>query len=705
MRALLVAAAVLTVMLVAAAPARAHASFLSATPDPGTGLAQAPGEVVLRFSEPLILGPSEIVVEDEFGQSATDGPTLGVEGDDRAMRRRLDLLSPGVYTVSWTTVSPVDGHTLKGSYRFAVGATTLGEESVRADPLSSEGPLGLVGRWLGLLGLTMWLGAAFLGPVAVRAGASEVLVRRTRVAAPAAAAAGTALSLLATSVVSSGELSVLRDVVMGGRSGALRAGVVAVASIGAGLAGRWPRSARLLAPLAAVLEGASGHAGTSPYPWLTAATFSSHLVAVGVWTFAIAAALSAGRRVRQVLAALSSYAVLASAAVGLTGAGAAALELNTVSELETTGYGRTLLVKTALFLAMALAGLEHRRRARDTVRRRRLVGPLGVEAVAALGALAAAAVLVSFPNPPREDLAAADVNDPATVLQQALADPAVSVAGRSGDYVVGLTVTPPVPGDVELLVQVEGLEPGDGLRDVTLQARSPEGTVIGTRLDDCGIGCFRGSASLQQRGTWSFEVSGVTNDVPLATQVELPLPAEDGSQRFDAMLNAMGSLRTAQVREELRASANGEPIVSEYRFAAPDRMSWLAPNADASERMAFGDYGYRRRSPTQPWERYEWPGDGFAWPDGFYSAFFQGATTHRLLGTEVLDGRSTTILAFVQATYPAWYRVWIDDEDRIRRLEMLTDRHFMDQSYGPFDRPVDISEPTARRASPVASGS
>ena len=694
-------------LLAATVPARAHASFVSATPGPGTGLAQAPGEVVLRFSEPLILGPSEIVIEDEFGTSATDGPTLGVEGDARAMRRRLALLSPGVYTVTWTTVSPVDGHTLKGSYRFAVGATTLGEESVRADPLSSEGPIGLAGRWLGLFGLAMWLGAAFLGPVAVRAGTSEVAVRRIRLAAPAAAAAGTALSLLATSAGSSGDLSALRAVVVGGRSGALRAGVIAVASIGAGLAGRGPQSARLLALLAAVLEGASGHAGTSPYPLLTAATFSSHLAAVGVWTFAIGAALSAGRRTRQVLAALSSHAILAAAVVGLTGAGAAALELNTVSELQTTGYGRTLLVKTVLFLAMALAGLEHRRRARDPAARRRLIGPLGMEAVAAVGALAVAAVLVSFPNPPREERAAAAVNDPATVLQQALVDPAASVAGRSGDYVVGVTVTPPAPGEVDLLVQVEGLEPGDGLRDVTLRARGPEGADIAASLDDCGIGCFRGSARLEQRGTWSFQVSGVTNDAPLATRVELPLPAEDGSERFDAMLDAMGSLRTARVREELRASADGEPIVSEYRFAAPDRMSWLAPNGDASERLAFGDFGYRRRSPNKPWERYEWPGDGFAWPDGFYSAFFEGATTHRVLGTEVADGQATTILAFVQASYPAWYRVWIDRDDRIRRLEMLTDRHLMDQFYGPFDLPVDISEPTATagRASPAASGS
>lgn len=682
-----------------AAPAWAHASFVSATPDPGTGLPQAPGEVVLRFSEPLILGPSEIRVEDEFGRGATEGPTRGVEGDARAMRRRLGLLAPGVYTVTWTTMSPLDGHTLKGSYRFAVGGTTPGEESVRADPLSSEGPAGLAGRWLGLLGLALWFGAAVLGPAAVRAGLSATLLRRVRIAAPAAAAVGTALSLLVTSVVSTGNLSTITDVVAGGRSGALRLGVVALGLIGVALGARWPDSARVLSPVAAVLEGASGHAGTSPTPWLAAAMFSGHLAAVGVWTFAIAAALCAGRRMRSVLVALSPHAVVAAAVVGLTGVGAASLELNTPAELRTTGYGQVLVAKTVLFGAMALAGLTHRRRSRSSDRRHGLRGALGIEAVAGVAAFAVAAVLVSFPNPPREELAAADVNDPATMLQEALATPAVTVAGRSGVYVVGVTVTPPAPGVVELLVQVEGLEPDDALRDVTVVATGPTGTDITASLEDCGLGCFRGTARLDSRGTWSFQVSGVTNGGRLRTEVQVPLPAEDGSERFAAMLDAMASLRTARVREELRASADGNPIVSEYRFAAPDRMSWQAPNGDATERMAFGEYGYRRRSSSDPWERYEWPGDGFAWPAGFYTAFFEGATSPRLLGTDVLDGRAVTVLSFVQPSYPAWYRVWLDEDDRIRRLEMLTDRHFMDQRYGPLDRPVDISEPTTGQAS------
>ena len=51
-------------------------------------------------------------------------------------------------------------------------------------------------------------------------------------------------------------------------------------------------------------------------------------------------------------------------------------------------------------------------------------------------------------------------------------------------------------------------------------------------------------------------------------------------------------------------------------------------------------------------------------------------------------------LTFVQATYPAWYRAWIDrDTSRLLRLEMRADRHVMDQVYGPYDVPLEVEAP------------
>lgn len=140
----LIAGAVLVVT--AATPAGAHASFVRANPGPGVGLVQAPGDMVIRFTEPLVRELSRIEVADRKGADATRRPTQPVEGDPQAMRRPLGLLSPGEYTVRWTTVPPLDGQTLKGAYTFAVGTSATPADTVADGPIDSEGWLGLTGR-------------------------------------------------------------------------------------------------------------------------------------------------------------------------------------------------------------------------------------------------------------------------------------------------------------------------------------------------------------------------------------------------------------------------------------------------------------------------------------------------------------------------------------------------------------------------------
>lgn len=57
-------------------------------------------------------------------------------------------------------------------------------------------------------------------------------------------------------------------------------------------------------------------------------------------------------------------------------------------------------------------------------------------------------------------------------------------------------------------------------------------------------------------------------------------------------------------------------------------------------------------------------------------------------------GADTTVLAFVQPHYPAWYRLWVDHATgRIRRLEMRTKGHVMDQTYQAYDEAVTITPP------------
>src|SRR6476469_2685988 len=119
-------------------PASAHAALISASPGPGATLPQAPGAVVLRFSEAIDLRTSAIAVTDAGETDATNGPSRGVAGDARSLRRPLRLLQPGRYTVRWTSVSSDDGHIETGSYSFAIGVAASTAQTVDAGLFAGE---------------------------------------------------------------------------------------------------------------------------------------------------------------------------------------------------------------------------------------------------------------------------------------------------------------------------------------------------------------------------------------------------------------------------------------------------------------------------------------------------------------------------------------------------------------------------------------
>src|SRR5207249_3207948 len=121
-------------------------------------------------------------------------------------------------------------------------------------------------------------------------------------------------------------------------------------------------------------------------------------------------------------------------------------------------------------------------------------------------AIALAAALVGFPNPPREAAIAAERARPdplGNVADQA----ALSVADADGPFVVGLTLTPPEPGPIDVRVQVLGVEAGDGLRDAVLQLTRDSADTTAIALQSCGLGCFKGTGIVDQAGTWRIDTS------------------------------------------------------------------------------------------------------------------------------------------------------------------------------------------------------
>lgn len=673
-----------------AGPAAGHAGLVLASPFPGSGLAQAPGSVILKFSEPLNVSLSRIEVIDSSGLDVGDGATLPVEGDDKAMRRTLGLLPVGQYTVRWTSVSTLDGHTLQGSYRFGVGTAASAASEVRDSPLDSEGPLGLLGRFAALIGLVLWAGAVVLRRASQRAGLAPATVARLARGAPALVAVGTSLSIASSSLVATGSLAALGGV-FASPSGLLRLTVVVAAALGLLVGPRVPWAFGLVALVAVLAEAASGHAAASPLPPLAVGSFALHLAAAGVWVYAIVAGLLASTSLRQALATFTPYAVGAAAVTALTGITNAALALTGPADLLATGYGLAVLWKVGAFaLMVSLGSLHFVLRRRADIAERRLSGPVRGEMSAALAAVALATLLVGFPNPPREAESAEQLTGLDPVLAQLGEREALSVAEASGPFVVGMTFLPPRPGAVEVRVQVIGVEPGDGLRDARLIATSA-GTSLEVPLLACGLGCFGGTASLDVEGEWRLEVAIASNRGAIDVSATLPLPAADGTAEFARALAAMEGLRTATLEERLRGSTDGPLLIYRYRFQAPDRLRLEIGEA---ERIIIGERDYSRQG-SGAWGESSFPAPGFSWPGDYYRSFWRGAVAARILGTETVDGVPSRVVAFVRPELPAWFRIWVGIEDGlVRRMEMRAQGHLMSQLYSAFDAPLMIEPPS-----------
>ena len=669
----------------------AHAEVLLASPSPGTGLAQAPAAVVIKFSEPLNPSLSRIEVLDASGSDVSSGPTEAITGDPQAMRRPVGLLQIGQYTVRWTSVSALDGHILRGSYSFAVGTGANPGTSLADSPLDSEGPIGLVGRFIELIALGTWFASTLLGHPSRRAGLDPTKIARLGRLAPTLAFGGALLTLMSTTLVATGSLTAIGSV-LASPSGEARLVVLGATSISVLLGGRSGRLALILAAVAIVAEAASGHAASSVLPAVAIPSFAIHLSAVGIWIYAIGASLLAAPSVLRALGTFTPYAVTAAVLTAGTGLVNAVLELSDPADLVGTGYGLALVAKSLAFVLMASFGLLHFVwRRRPTITESRMRGPVRAEATAAVVALLLATLLVGFPNPPREaEASASELTTTDPVLGELGGRDALSIADASGPFIVGLTILPPRPGPAEVRVQVVGVEAGDGVRNARLTASA------GARSDQfplgeaCGLGCFAGNATFAAAGDWQLKVEIDSNRGPISISEAVPLPAPDGSASLARTLAAEGGLKAAVMTETLRGSVDGPPYVSTYRFQAPDRAQITLND---STQILIGEERFSRQG-SGPWEHSTFPAPGFSWPTGYYRDFWQGAVAARLMRTETLDGVPTQVITFLRPDVPAWFRVWVRQSDGIVvREDMRAEGHLMDHTFAELNGPISVQPP------------
>ena len=513
-----------------AATVSAHALPQTTTPSEGSSVQQPPASVSIVFGETPDPKLSSITVVNGSGTDVDAGATTVVSGHAEELQVALKPhLTNGVYTVTWKTVSTVDGHLATGSFAFGVGVSAASIPKtaavVGANPPS---PIVVVARLILYAGLITVLGALVLGVYAF-----AVLPARLRFVVVVGGVAGLAgtIAVVAAEAYSAGVG--IADVFASslGRSLLARAAPAAVLLIAAIALSRSKPHERVIATVAAIaalaamaVDVLNSHAAAQGPMLLNEFAQWLHIAAVGIWIGGVAAlAVLLVRRTTDrdphVVRRLSALAGVGIAVVAITGVFRSVIEIQTWGNLVSTAFGALVLLKVGLLLVLGGLGALNRygyipRLPRTIHRLHRVVT---AEAVIALGALTVAAALVNV-APPAE-YAAAAAAAPANVVATG-SDYATTVKAT-------LTVTPGTAGFNAFDMRVVDYNTGNAvLADrVVLQLTQPFRPALGTstlplaRQSDATFAAHASNLSLP--GIW--EVAAIIESGVQSTEVHLQL--------------------------------------------------------------------------------------------------------------------------------------------------------------------------------------
>ncbi|MBO0684791.1 MAG: hypothetical protein J2P45_16685, partial [Candidatus Dormibacteraeota bacterium] len=439
----------------------------------------------------------------------------------------------------------------------------------------------------------------------------------------------------------------------------------------------------LVAPILAgalVALAAAGHAAAIQPAAFAVLVDAGHLAAAGLWAGSIVALAVAWLEGQRAAVAAMLHRVRPLALAGFAGSVVlglvrAAQELGGWAGLSTS-YGLTLAAKAALVLGAAGVGLA-------MVRRRR-PGTVRAEALVVLLVVAATALLASTPLPPGPAgrAAALTASQAAEVAFPKPGD--LTLATNAGQVLVGLSLGPGSPGRTQLLLY---LQPPDG---EAAAAHLPVSVRIGGTLHaagSCGRACRRLTASVQGGERVQVRVGGSQGGEAGFTLPALPAPS--GAELLLQAEQRMRQLQTYQAQETLGPA---RPLLAvSYTYQAPDRVS-LQTSA-GFERVVVGLTGYSREGPQGSWQVQKLTepivADSFVWD-------YAKPTAVRILGEETVDGVPSQVVGFFEQSpgFPAWFRVWVGSDNLVRRVEMDGPSHFMVETYGGFDQPVEVEPPT-----------
>jgi copper transport protein len=343
---------------------------------------EPPRAVSLKFSESVQIPENAIrVIAAGAGAVALGEPEHGTS--DSVVSVRLPKLADGTYVVSWRVVS-TDAHVISGALSFSVGPA---QGSLSAALPSGPGPNRVVGFVFGLTRMLAFFGVLVLigSVVFVRAmwpksehheGVSR-LILVSWIAAFITSIAGIGLQAVAGAGAGLGSVfdtALISDVLATDYGHALVARALLLVAV---IFVLWlfARDHMRVGDVAGLVVGAglvvtflyAGHAHTGRWVGLALITDALHVSAAAVWLgglCALAVTLFNAGMVEHARYAVSRFSMVAAPAialVALSGIVQTFRQVGNVSALFDTNFGRWLLLKVAIVLAILVAANTSRR--------------------------------------------------------------------------------------------------------------------------------------------------------------------------------------------------------------------------------------------------------------------------------------------------------------------------------------------------------
>lgn len=625
------------------ATAQAHARLIRSDPANEAVLTKAPTSVRLFFDDTVRARSGMKAIRNGDGSVLRGKPHV-VGGRTLVIPVRSGL-HDGDYTVLWRIVSD-DGHEISGTVAFGVGA---GRAPPQAALSASNGPSAqdVISRLLFFAGVLTAVGAAFfrfvVAPVPVR------------------------LMLAAFLLVFVGVSGQLHDVSLSTRFGTAMAVGAGLAGIGALLAVLVPVFPRL-EPLPFVtalallpIPTVAGHALDRGRSWVEVPVDLLHVAAASVWLGGLVALLLLMQRggERELLLRRFSNLALASVLVlAATGVVRAFSELRSVDQLWSTGYGRVLIVKTALLSVLLVFGWLNRYRLVPRLSVGALRRNVALELLVFAGLVAAVGLLTDL-RPGRDRVASAAVAEakgPPPAPDRGM----VVQAKEAGNYAVALGVRPP-SARVFVLGQDD-----NGVNGLAV-------AINGRPTRSCGAGCYEATLPAAPIARVAVGRAKLVFRIP-----GRPRAAEAILARATRTFRALKSVDYV----ERLASSPQYKVVSDFILERPNRLEYHIKGGASGIII-----GSRR------WDR----GPGGKWIPSAQELTPQPEPIWAGHATNVYllkQTPSTYVVSFFKPIGPVWFTLWLDRHTlRPQQLRMTAAAHFMRHSYTRFNAPPRIKAP------------